>query len=97
MKTRLPSPDEASTLACTAAAWLVRDEGRCRRFLNETGMDLAHLRAHLAEPAMQAAVLEFLLADESLLLAFTAEEGLAPDQPRLAWMQLCGTPDDNLF
>ncbi len=97
MKTHLPSPDEASALACTAAAWLVRDEGRCRRFLAQTGMDLAHLRARLEDQAVQAAVLEFLLADESLLLAFTADERLAPDLPRLAWMRLSGTADGDLF
>jgi hypothetical protein len=96
MKTPLPAMDEAAALACAVAAWLVRDEGRRQRFLALTGMDLPALRAGLEDPGVQAAVLEYLLADESLLLTFTSEENVPPDLPRLAWMRLTGPEHDPL-
>ena len=87
---RLPSESEASALALSAIAWLARDARRLRGWLAASGLDAQALRAGLDDAGLQAGALEYLLGDESLLLTFVAEEGLAPDAPRLAWMRLRG-------
>jgi len=86
----LPSPDEAAVTALRAMAWLARDEERFSRFCQLTGMDAASLRDAAADSGAQVAVLDYLLADETLLLVFVSDEGLPPGAPRLPRMRLGG-------
>jgi len=87
---RLPSRDEAQVLALKALAFLMRDDARRSRFCAMTGMDLAALRAQAADAGAQVSVLDHLLADETLLLLFAADEAIDPRLPRLARMRLSG-------
>ncbi len=89
-KTGLPSQSQAEAIALSALAFLVRDEERLGRFCAMTGMDLATLRAQAAQTAMLVSILDYLLADETLLLLFAADESLDPQMPRLARMRLSG-------
>jgi hypothetical protein len=74
----VPTRDEAEETAVAALVFLTEDESRLTRFLAESGLAVADLRAGAGEPHMLAAVLDHLLADESLLLVFTAGAGLDP-------------------
>jgi hypothetical protein len=74
----VPTRDEAEEAAAAALLFLTEDEGRLTRFLGESGLAPADLRAAAGEPHLLTAVLDHLLSDESLLLVFTAGAGLDP-------------------
>jgi hypothetical protein len=71
-------PDEAEAMALSALAFLAGDGGRLSRFLALTGMGPEALRAGAGRAETLAAVLDHVLQDESLLLAFTANHGIDP-------------------
>ena len=72
--------DSAEAMALQALTFLASDGQRLGRFLSLTGIGPDELRATAEAPHLQAAVLEHMLADESLLLVFTTESGIEPDQ-----------------
>ncbi len=71
--------DAAGALALRGLAFLAADAGRLGRFLAVTGCGPAELRALADTAEFQAAVLQHLLSDESLLLTFAAESGVAAE------------------
>lgn len=73
------SPELAQTLALQGLTFLASDGQRLARFLELTGIGPPELRAWAETPRLQTAVLEHLLADESLLLVFASEAGCAPE------------------
>lgn len=79
-----PTPDEAEALALSALAYLAADADRLGRFLAETGIEPDTLMRQADTPTTMAAVLDHILADESLLLVFAADAGLKPEQVALA-------------
>ncbi|MBK9079438.1 MAG: DUF3572 domain-containing protein [Hyphomicrobium sp.] len=83
--------DDAKTLALQGLSFLASDAERLSRFLTLTGIDPSALRGWDADPGLQGAVLEHLLADESLLLVFAAEIGVPPEQIAPAYQRLSGT------
>ena len=56
-------------LALGALGWVLGDGPRAERFLALTGLSPDDLRERIADPALQAAVLDFLCAYEPDLLA----------------------------
>ncbi|MBA4171244.1 MAG: DUF3572 domain-containing protein [Hyphomicrobium sp.] len=70
----------AETIALKALTFLAEDMPRLGRFLALTGIGPSELAAGAATAGMQAAVLDHLLSDESLLLVFSAQAGLQPQQ-----------------
>lgn len=76
------SGSNAANLALSALGWVLSDDIRARRFLDVTGLTPDELRASLAQPATQAAVIDFLCAHEPDLLA--AAEALGVQPARLA-------------
>ncbi len=70
--------EAAGALALQGLTFLAGDAPRLNRFLSLTGIAPAELRALATTPHFQAAVLEHLLADESLLLVFATETGVSP-------------------
>ena len=72
------APDEAEAIGLSALLFLTEDEARLTRFLSETGLSPADLGAAAARPEMLGAVLDYLLADESLLLVFAAHAAIEP-------------------
>ena len=71
--------DDAETLALSALAFLAEDATRLTRFLSLTGIDPADLRQEAGSRQIQAAILEHLLGDESLLLVFAASRSINPE------------------
>lgn len=83
-------PEEAETLAIHALRFLAGDSARLGRFLALTGLEPAELKASASEPHLLAAVLDYLLRDESLLLVFAADQRVAPESVALAHHSLTG-------
>lgn len=75
---------DAEAVALTALGWIVADETLRARFLALTGCDGDELRRRAGQPAFLGAVLDFVLADEPTVLAFTEQQGMAPETPMLA-------------
>jgi hypothetical protein len=75
---RLPPLETARELALDAVLFLAGDSLRLTKFLNTTGMAVGELRERAGEAETLAAVLEYLLADETLLLVFSANGGHHP-------------------
>jgi len=78
------SREEAQAVAGLALRHLADDAQRLARFFELTGLDPATIREAAARPEFSGAVLDHVLADESLLLDFTARAGLAPEAPARA-------------
>ena len=69
----------AEALAGQALAFLAEEPERLGRFLSLAGIDGGDIRKAAAEPGFLAAVMEHLMADEPLLLAFAANQGVKPE------------------
>ena len=78
MMRRLETNHDPSTLALMALGWCVQDSARADRLLGLTGLTTNDLRARIAEPALQAAVLGFLEAHEPDLIECADAIGVAP-------------------
>ncbi len=94
MSTRKPLPPDAETVAVAALGWIASDEGRMARFLDLTGVAPENVRRAAAEPGFLGAVLDHLLADESSLQAFAADQGLDPAAVPAARRRLPGAALD---
>lgn len=71
--------ERASEVAILVLGFLAEEPERLARFLMSTGADPATIAREAAEAAFQVAVLDYLLADESLLLVFCAGQDLKPE------------------
>jgi len=69
----------ATDAGIAALAFLAEDEERLSRFLALSGLGPHNLREAAAEPTFLGAVLEYLTADEKLLVAFAESRNLAPE------------------
>jgi hypothetical protein len=74
------SRDDAETIAVSALGFLAADPERLSRFLALSGLGPHNLRAAAASPGFLAAVLDHLMADERLLIAFAGGENLSPER-----------------
>lgn len=86
-----PSPSgeqDAELTAINALQFLAGRAEELGRFLALSGVDPAQVRRLAEDNAFLGGVLDFLLADEALLLAFTAEAGLGPDSVAIARRRL---------
>jgi hypothetical protein len=84
------SPEFGQSLAASALAFLAADPERLSRFLSLTGLGPHNLRHAAKDPAFLGSLLEYMLADEELLLRFAADSDLAPETVALAHEALCG-------
>ncbi|HEY0265371.1 MAG TPA: DUF3572 domain-containing protein, partial [Rhizomicrobium sp.] len=80
----------AEILALEGLGWLAGDEDALQRFLNLSGIDADALREGAGSPEMGVAVLDFLLADDELLLRFCESVGVSPKDLHLARHRLGG-------
>ena len=84
----MPSLESARQLAIDAFLFLVQDETHIVHFLNASGIEPSDLRASARADRTLAAVLEHLLAHESLLLVFAANAGHPPADVEPALIRL---------
>jgi Protein of unknown function (DUF3572) len=84
------SADSARSIAVSALAFIAADADRLNRFLNLTGLGPHNLRTAAADPAFMGSVLDYLVGDEELLVAFAADAGLKPESVARAHAALCG-------
>jgi Protein of unknown function (DUF3572) len=78
-KMQSASPDSARSLAVSALTFIAADPDRLSRFLGITGLGPHNLRTSAADPAFLGSVLDYLVADEKLLVEFAADAGLKPE------------------
>jgi hypothetical protein len=82
--------ENAEILALQGLDWLAGDEDALQRFLNLSGLDAGALRAAAGTSDMNIAVLDFLLAQEDLLLRFCEVGAVSPKDLHLARHRLGG-------
>jgi hypothetical protein len=87
-------PPDSDTLAIDALTFLAEDVERLTRFLGLTGIDPAAIREAAREPHFLGSVLDYILGDEALLLAFAANHRLNPDMIARARRHLAGREAD---
>lgn len=87
-----PTQSEAEGLALQALAFLAEEPTRLGRFLSLTGISPNDLRRAADSPETLVAVFDHLMGDESLLLVFAAERGIAAERLAAAHARLSGHP-----
>ncbi|MCC5969788.1 MAG: DUF3572 domain-containing protein [Pararhodobacter sp.] len=80
----------AEHLAVQVLGWLAQDHARIAAFLAASGTAPGSLRERANEPDFLLAVIEFLMADEALLLDCCAALDLSPQTPADARAALPG-------
>ena len=78
--TSLNQRESAETLALQAVSWLATDVAILGDFLNVTGAELSSLVADLKKPSFLAAVLDFILTEDQLVLDFASAVGIRPEE-----------------
>jgi len=73
------SVDSAQSLAVGALGFIAADSDRLSRFLSLTGLGPDNLRTAAADPAFLGSVLDYLIADEALLVEFAADVRVKPE------------------
>jgi hypothetical protein len=82
--------NSAETLAIQALGWIAARDDLFAAFLGASGAAVADLRARAADPVFLAAVLDFLMQSDEVVLAFAAETGVAPEAAMQAAAVLAG-------
>ena len=82
--------EQAEILALEALAWLAGQPEAIARFLTISGLETSDLRLAVGDSGLQASVLDYLLANESLLLDFCQSASLKPQAVHTARYRLGG-------
>ena len=77
--------EAAEWVGIHALGFLASDMPRLGRFLSLTGLGPSDIAASKDDPSFLGSVLEYLLADEPLLLEFAANNSIPPDRVQVAW------------
>jgi len=97
MKAPLPPPPEAAEmLAIQALGFIAEDPERLADFFASTGIPAEEIRVAAAAPGFLAGVLEHMLGDESLLIAFALSAGIDPAEVARARRALGGQQERNM-
>jgi hypothetical protein len=70
----------AERLAISALSFLAETPDTLARFLALTGIGPADVRRAATDPGFLVGVIDFLLGDEALLIAFAEDAGLPPER-----------------
>jgi hypothetical protein len=84
------SGQDPELMGLAALGFLAREPDRLARFLGLSGMSIEDLREWAGEPQLLGAVLDHVLADESLLFLFAEAEALHPGEVAVARQKLPG-------
>lgn len=83
----------AETVAVQALSWLAESDDLMPLFLGATGSSADEMRAQASDPAFLVAVLDFLLMDDTWVVAFCDTLALPYDTPMRARQALPGGGD----
>jgi hypothetical protein len=83
---------DAEAIAIRFLGFLAGAPEHLSRFLALTGTDIASLRQRAGDADFLASLLDYLMADEALLLAYCANDGLDPALVAPARHLLSGEP-----
>ena len=83
-------PEAAQILALHALAWVAADDVLLPRFMEASGSSSSDLRARAADADFLAAVLDFLLQEDSWVIAFCDANALPYTAPQAARTALPG-------
>ncbi len=72
------SAEDAEDIAIRAFSFLAVDEDRMARFFDLTGFDPVRIATTARDPSFLPGILDYLLADEALLLTYCANAQLDP-------------------
>lgn len=84
------TPDKAETFALNALAWLAADEELLGGFMGLTGLAFDDVRNRAGDAEFLGAVLDYILSDDSLVLALADAVQVAPEQVAAARISLPG-------
>ena len=87
------STAEAEALALAVLNRLIEDPERLGRFLSLSGLDPSSIRRAAADPGFLPAVLDYVAADEPLLVAIAGELDRRPEALVEARLRLSPEPD----
>lgn len=82
--------ERAEVLALQGVSFLASDDDRIAKFVATSGVDIDALRQDVNTADVLAGVMDYILADEELVLAFAEYAGVAPEAPALARQALPG-------
>jgi hypothetical protein len=82
--------EDAEGIAIMALGFIAGDPERLGKFLSLTGLGPENLRAAAREPHFLGQILGHIADDESLLLSFAANQGIAPEKIMRARILLAG-------
>jgi hypothetical protein len=94
VKSAYSAREVAETVAISALSYLTSDPEKLGGFLAETGLGPQNLRKAAEEPHFLAAVLDFILRDDALTVAFAKAHSLKPETVAAARDALGPTPRD---
>ncbi|WP_316861658.1 DUF3572 domain-containing protein [uncultured Cohaesibacter sp.] len=80
--------EAAEDVAIKALGFLSQDGELLERFFALTGLDPSEIRTIATEPSFLAAVLDFMLSDDSIILTFAANNAMAPEDVMAAKVKL---------
>jgi hypothetical protein len=78
------TPEKAEILALQALAWLAGQPDGIARFLAISGLEAADLRRAAGDLDLLGSLLDFLLANEPLLLEFCQDASISPKAIHMA-------------
>ncbi len=85
---------DAEVVAIRALGYIAADETLFNRFLALTGLGAEDIRERVADPGFLGGVLDFLLGDERLVIAFAEASDMTPEIPMMARRKLPGSMSD---
>ena len=86
-----PSVD---VIALKALGFLAAEPERLQRFMDLSGLDVQAIRHSAADAPFLGGLLDYLLADQTLLLLFAESEQIPPERIAQIRRQLPGATDD---
>ncbi|MGO4571067.1 DUF3572 domain-containing protein [Microvirga sp. 2TAF3] len=72
--------DEAENVALSAFSYITGDEERLSRFLAVSGLHVDTIRSAATAPGFLAGILDYVAADEPLLIALAKELQMKPER-----------------
>lgn len=81
MRPKVPERSrEASEVAFAFVAYLAADDERLQRFCANSGLGGDEIRERLLDPDFQGFLFDYMLQDETELLAFCGDNGIKPEK-----------------